>query len=201
MRITTKTNVDEVLRDLDKYVADVTQVAVPRALNKLARQVQTTALRLIADEYDVSPGQMRKYLRLTLSSGPDVPASIVAKGSGFPLVLFRPRKHPKGIMVRIKGRDILIPHAFLLTIGGGDRQVFARGSYTAREGGRFVPTGERMGRFRFGRKRFPISLLRTFGPPETLRNRRVVEGMIARMQEQAAKVLAQEIRFAVSQRR
>lgn len=199
MQLDIRTNVEDVLRELDGFVEEVARVAVPRALNKLAKQVEVVAVRLIAEEYGVGAAQMRKYLRLALSSGPDVPARLIARGKGFPLVLFHPRggrRRDKGVTVRIKGRNVLIPHAFILALGGGDRQVFARGSYTAREGGRFEPTGERMGRFRYGRRRFPISLLRTFGPPEAIRNRRVVDGMVARAKEQAAKVLTQEIRFA-----
>jgi hypothetical protein len=213
MRITTKTNVDEVLRDLDAFVADVTQVAMPRALNKLAEQAQTVGLRAVAQEYGLPVGQFRKYLRMKRArEGADFEASITAKGSGLPLYLFAPRQVRGGVSVKVKGRRFIVPHAFIARMRSGRVGVFARGAY----GGKAVPgagpTGQRFGRFVFHRgvhkvradrvrTALPINELYTFGPAEAWSAESVTQAMADRVEQQAAKVIAQEVRFAARGRR
>jgi hypothetical protein len=53
----------------------------------------------------------------------------------------------------------------------------------------FEPTGERWGRFAFGRNRFPITLLRTTSPPKALMNTDVVDAINERIAEQTPSVM------------
>lgn len=188
------TNVEEVLSALERHVALIREVAIPRALNKLADQAQTAGLREVAADYDIPPRTFEKYLGRGFASAAEFRASINAKGSGLPLVLFDPREVPGGISVRVKRKRFFVPHAFFATMRSGHRGVFARGAY----GGRGVrtPTGQRFGRFAFGRARLSINELFTFGPAEAWASEDVVRAMQARVDEQFGKVLQQEIRFA-----
>jgi hypothetical protein len=119
-----------------------------------------------------------------------------------------------GVSVLLKGRRVLIPHAFIF-----QGQVFARGTYnasasgagtTGRQAGKrrkrgirettgrsaFEATGESFGRFSYGRNRFPITLLRSTTPPAALMNQDVIDAMNARIQEQAPNVIKNAIKFA-----
>ncbi|HEY1283004.1 MAG TPA: phage tail protein [Steroidobacteraceae bacterium] len=195
MRLSARTNVDQVLRDLDDYVKTAVDVAMPRAVNKLADQAETAGLRKISDIYGVGPRTMEQYVTVDRASAKDLRATINAKGKGFPLTLFNPRQSRLGVTVRIKGRTVLIPHAFIARMHNGHVGVFARGAYGAR--GAQLLTGEMFGRFAFGRSRLPINELYTSSPPDALANPDVLDAMQKRVDEQASKVIGQEIRFAV----
>lgn len=205
--IRAKTNVDEVLGKLDAWTKGVIDVAAPRALNRLADQAQVAGLRKINEIYRIGPRTMEKYASTKLASVHALEASITVKGQGFPLYLFSPREiagrgggkgkgHAKGggVSILLKGRRVLIPHAFIATMKSGHVGVFARGAYGGK--GKQDFTGESSGRFLFGLRRYSINELFTFSAPGAFSNPEVTQAMNDRVREQFGPVLAQEISFA-----
>lgn len=208
MRLSVSSNLDTVLGDLDRFVAQA-QIAMPRALNKLREQAQVAAAREIASIYRIGVRTVldSKYLRISLATPSKPEATIRMGGPGFPISLFSPRKAPGGISVQIKGRRFVIPHAFLATMRSGHVIVGARGAYGGKSGrslkrtgsfGRFIfGRGERVKRSnRWGSSELPINEFLTFSLGDALANRDVIERVQDRIEEQAAKVIKQEIAFA-----
>lgn len=207
MRLAVSGNEDQVLREMDAFADDAEKLALPRALNRLRDQAQVAGLRRIAEVYDIGPRTSEKYLSIKLASIAELRASITAKGAGFPLYVMAPRKTPRGISVKVKGRRFVIPGTFLATMPNGHVGVFGRGAY-AGKGGTALRETHSFGRFVFGKGRrvrkpgrrgtseLPINELYTFGPAETLSNQDVTEAMNDRVDEQYGKVIAAEIRFA-----
>jgi hypothetical protein len=194
LKLAVRSNQAQFEADLDEWGAAV-QVAVPRALAKLADQAETAGTRKAAEVYSMPVRTIANYWTVQPPTTADeFEASVNAKGAGFPLSAFSPRQTQKGVSVSVKGRRFLIPHAFIATMGSGHQGVFARGRYGG--GGALVRTGESFGRFDFGKARLPINELYTFAPPDTLDNEEVRAAMEDRVQEQTPKVIAQELRFA-----
>lgn len=216
LTLRTKTNVEDVLRGLDAFASNVSDVAMGIAVNKLGEQAKVAGLRAIRKRYGLTIAEISPYFDFVEASRKPLAYTIVAKGKGFPLSLFKPRivrGRGGGVSVVLVGRRVLIPHAFIFA-----GQVFARGTYNAnalggtsgkgagkrRKAGirertgrsAFEPTGERLGRFAFGRRRFPITLLRTTTPPSVLLNDEIVKVMNERIAEQAPAVIRNAIRFA-----
>lgn len=190
----TRTNGDEVMKDLADYLRLVVTVALPRAENKLIDQAKTAGLAQINAIYRIGPRAFDKYVTLKRASNGDLEAELTVRGRGLPLQLFSPLKTKKGVSVLIKGRRVLIPHAFLATMKSGHVGVFARGAYGGK--GKIVPTGETFGRFAFGKKRFAINELFTFAAPDAFSNPDVVDAMQKRVADQASAVIEHEIAFA-----
>lgn len=191
------TNADEVIRALDAWSGEVVKAAAPRAVNRLIDQAKTAGLRRINDVYRIGPRSFERYATVRLAQRGELEASITVRGKGLPLYLFAPRQVRGiggGVSVNLKGRRILIPHAFIGRMRSGHVGVFARGAYGGK--GKNEPTGERFGRFYFGRKRFSINELYTFSPPGAFSNPDVTRAMNERIREQLDKVFAQEVRFA-----
>lgn len=207
VRLKASSNIDECFAQIDGWVSDVANVAMPRAVNKLMDQAEVAGERKIAQVYRISSRDVRNYVAIKYARNGEPEAVLTVKGAAFPLSLFKPRqikgrltrrkggfRQGGGVQVQVKGRTILIDHAFLATMKSGHRGVFARGAYGGK--GKIVATGQRFGRFQFGKKRFSINELFTFGAPEAFRNPEVVDAMNDRVEEQAPKVIAQEVRFA-----
>ena len=207
MKLKVTTNIDAFFADLDRAFASVADVAVPRALNELRDQAETAGKRKAAEVYKLPVRALDKYTTLKLATAGDLAASITVRGPGFPLALFAPRQTRKGVSVSIKGRRIVIPHTFLATMPNGHTGVFARGAY-AGKGARVLRETGRFGRFVFGRgvrvkrpnrwgsSELPISELFTLSPPDAFGNPEVTEAMQDRVEQQAAAVLARNIKFA-----
>lgn len=188
LRMTAK--LEQGFRQLDDFAARIRAIAVPRALNTLNAQGHTAAERAIADEYKVSAKTMAPYTTTQAATTSNLEASVTVKGKGFPLSAFKPVQTTNGVAVTIKGKRLVIPHAFMIARFG--QHVFARGAYGGK--GNVKPTGETFGRFVYGRGRLPISELFTFGPAEAAGNPRVADAYNDRVEEQAAAVLAREIK-------
>lgn len=212
MKLGIRTNVDQVLADIDAFEAKVRQVAVPRALNRLRDAARVAAARQIAEVYGLGVREIQasRYIRIELASPARPVASFSMGGPGFPLSLFRPLKVPgQGVSVLIKGRRVLIPHAFLATMRSGHLIVGARGAYGGKSGRALRRTGA-FGRFVFGRgdrlKRankwgvteLPINEFLGFSLGDALGNRLVEQATQQRVQELAADELRRQIRFAQS---
>jgi hypothetical protein len=184
------TNADQVNRELDSFVGAVLERVVPRSINELMRQAKTAGTREAARLYGMRVGDIAVSWHEDAAVRGELEASINAKGAGFPLSLFDPVPGPKGVSVRIKGRRVTIPHAFM--VKRFNKRVFARGAYGSLRGGK--ATGETFGRFVFSKTRHPINQLYTFGPPETLANETVSSIMQARIEERMASVIEREMR-------
>lgn len=217
--VSVKADPASVLRQLDAWGDEVANVAMTIAINKLGAQAKTAGLRAIRETYGLRISDLGPYFDFVEAARSPLAYRIQAKGKGFPLSLFKPqivRGPGGGVRVTLKGRRVLFPHAFIYA-----GQVFARGTYNASETGTgttgkgagkrrkagiregtgrsaFEATGERIGRFAYGRNRFPITLLRTTSPPKTLMAKEVIEVMNARIAEQAPKVIAAALKFARS---
>jgi hypothetical protein len=196
VRLAIRANPDQAFTALDQFAARVQAIAVPRALNKLADQAQTAGLRAVNSIYKIGPRTMEKYVATTYAFPNKLEATLTAKGAGFPLYVFDPRQTRTGVSVSLKGRRVIIPHAFIATMPNGHVGVFARGAYGGKSNKRQLKaTGAGFGRFTFGRGRLPINELYTLSPPDAFGNSDVTKAMDDRVEEQAAKVLQQEIRF------
>jgi hypothetical protein len=205
-----------VLASLDDWRDEIVSVAVPRALNTLANQADVAIRRKIRDIYGISTADLAPYFNVKLASIDDPQAAIEAQGKGFPLKFFKPVRTAHGTAVTIKGRVVEFAHAFRASAGLDTTQVFARGRYgvgapeaprqrrgrrkaglQAPSGGSvFRASGEAVGRFQYGLGRHPITLLRSSSAPDALSNQEVIDAGNARVEEQAAKVLAREIAAA-----
>jgi hypothetical protein len=195
MRLKITDNLAKVEADLDAWAAGIKDAAVPRALNTLRDQAKTAGFRQVAQVYQISAKTLDGYTTLKAANAGDPQAAIVVKGKGFPLSVFKPIKvagRGGGVSVLIKGKRILIPHAFMIPKAG--QHVFARGSYGGKYGG--SPTGQAFGRYTFTKQRLPIGELYSFAPPDCLSNASVREAMDDRVTQQAADVLARSISAA-----
>lgn len=195
MQLAVSTNIDQVFAQMDRFVEQAQAVAVPRALNRLREQAQTAGLREVARVYGVGPRTMERYLTVHLASVRELAATMTVRGVGFPLYAFSPRQTKTGVSVQVKGRRLIVPHAFIKRMRSGHIGVYARGAYGAKSR-KLVPNGQTFGRFNFGWNRLPINELFTTTPPSAFSNDDVTDAMYRRVQEQASKVIAAEIRFA-----
>lgn len=212
-RLRLSTNIDTLLVQLDALEQRIADVAVPRTLNRLATVAKSECLTAVGDRYGVAPRNLSPYFGVRVASVDDRTAAVTATGKGFPLTLFphvEDRRPGGGVIVTIKGHAVFFPHAFLKSIGG-NLQVWARGSYRgslqrAGSGGNtrgikgkravFMPTGERFGKFEFGRQRFPITLLRSASAPDALSDPVVQSAMTTRIENEAPAILARNIQAA-----
>lgn len=190
MRLSVTASLDQGFRDLDAFADRIRSRAIPRALNTLRDQAQTAGFRRISDAYQIPARMMEQYATVQAANADDAQAGITVKGKGFSLGAFKPAQTGKGVAVTVKGKRIVIPHSFMVARFGA--HVFARGSYGGKYGG--TPTGQTFGRYVYTKERLPIAELFTFGPAEAFSNQRTVDAMNGRVDEQAASVLAREIR-------
>lgn len=202
MRLSVTTNADQVLREIDDYVARLKRAAT-RAVNELAETAKVAGLREISNRYGIGPRAFEKYVTVRLARGEETGAEIVVRGRGLPLFLFQARQTKRGVSVKLKGRRFVIPHAFIKQMTSGHVGVFARGAYGGKEVLR--KSGDRFGRFVFGysrrrrsdRSRFSINELFTFAPPDAFANESVTMAMVDRVEEQLGRVVKRAIAFEV----
>lgn len=187
MKLRITDNLAKVEADLDRLAERIRTVAIPRALNALVPPVQREGFRQIATTYAIPARTMELYASQRLASPGNLQASITVKGRGFPMSLFKPVQTKEGVRVTIKGRRILIPHAFMVPRFG--QHVFARGAY----GSVPKPTGQHFGRFAFGKGRLPIHELWSFSPPSAFANELVTRAMDDEMQARAGRALEREL--------
>ena len=208
IRLALNTNIDQVFQEMDAYVDAIKAVAIPRSLNELSDNANVVILREMAKQYGLQQNVLRQYMRQVRATVPGgVQASVEVFGRGLPLILFSPtpsaptrgKPRGKGVTVRIKGKRIFIPHAFIQRMPNGHVGVFVRGAYGGKSSKRGLSlTGESLGRFQLSSSRLPINELYTTSPPTMAGNRNVVEAANARVETQAPVVIARNIRFAAS---
>lgn len=202
MKLSVKTNADQVLREIDSYVAGLKRAAT-RAVNELTDQAKTAGLREISRIYGIGPRAFERYVEVRIARGEETGASIVVRGKGLPLHIFGATPTKRGVTVKVKGRRFLIPHAFIQRMNSGHVGVFARGAYAGK--GVLRKSGDTFGRFVFGysrrrksdRSRFSINELYTFAPPDAFANEEVTKAMADRVDEQLGRVMKRAIAFEV----
>jgi len=187
MRLKFTDNLAKVEADLDAWAQGIRDVAIPRALNTLRDQAQVAGLRAINEAYAIGPRTMQAYLRGKSATAGDPQANIEASGKTFGPAVYRPVETRQGTVVTIKGKRVLLPHAFVVAAFG--ERVMARGAF----GGVNKASGESRYGFAFGRGRFPIASPFTLRPAHVFGAQATTDAMDARVAEQAASVLAREI--------
>ncbi|NQE47990.1 phage tail protein [Herbaspirillum rubrisubalbicans] len=190
-RFDVRTDISKAAAQMTKLASGVRDKATTRAINKVAAQGKTAAAREIKDQYQISSRVISKSISIRRAARGSLQAVVTAEGRPLPMIAFNARQSKTGVTVRIKGRTITVPHAFIRTMRSGHRGVFARGGYK----GSFQQTGQAFGRFKFGRGRLPIGELFTVSVPKGFSNKTVQDKVMARVQEQFPKVLAQEINY------
>lgn len=190
MRLTTKADFSKGHAQLDQLAQNIRALAIPRAINTLSDQAETAGFRKAGSVYGIPVRSLAQYATRKSATADDPEASITVEGSGLPLSLFSPQQTRKGVSVKIKGRRVVIPHAFMGKGKLPQGHVFARGSY----GGKGIQsTGERSGAFVFGKKRLPIAKLFTFTPADAFGADEVRQAMDERVNEQTPSVLRREL--------
>jgi hypothetical protein len=199
MKLTVRTNLDEVLAAIDAAAAAIADVALPRALNKLADQAAVAGKRRAAALYRIRQRDLEPYIRVESAAPGRLSAAVVSAGRGLPVALLGARQTRKGVSFNLHGRQVTIPHAFLGR-GALAGNAWARGAYTSRRAN-LRPSGQSFGKLRFGRGRLPVELLRSVSAADAMSSVEVIDEMQRRFEEQAGRVLAAEIRFALRGRR
>lgn len=190
LNIDVRHNISDVSNQLKSLSGTLQTKAISRALNKTAQQGRTAAAREIRAEYKVKARDVNKAITIR-RAGKELVSRLMVEGKPLPLMAFSPRQTKAGVRVKIKGRNVVIPHAFIATMKSGHQGVFARGGYK----GSFKRSGKSFGRFAFGSRRLPIGEFMTFSIPQSFNNPKVQEKVVARIQEQFPKVLLQEINY------
>jgi hypothetical protein len=180
------------LGNLSKGMADK---AIVRALNKTGQQGKTQAGREIKEQYQIGTRVTGRSITIRRAGRGVLQAVIKVEGRALPMIAFQAKKDLGGVSVQIKGRRVVVPHAFIATLKSGHKGVFARGGYK----GGFEKNGQQFGRFQFGRKRLPIGELFTASVPQGFNNKVVKDRVVKRINEQFPKVLGQEIAYILSQ--
>lgn len=203
-------------------------LASQRSLRKVAEQGKTAAAREIKDIYGLGTRESGKRLSISRPYSLDGAWAIKLAPAGdarpFPLSMtafnarvVKPTGKKRvrvridgqwrtitvptggGIAVTIKGKRVIVPHAFLATMASGHRGVFARGAYAGKSQG-FQGSGEAFGKFQFGAGRKPINEIYTYTMPQAFHNRLVMQATIAKIVEAWPRVMQHELEFILSRR-
>lgn len=192
---------------LNRFSKDVRERVVKTSLSKMAAQAKTQAATSIKDEYKINVRTIKKALNIKVGSGSKLEAAIEVEGKPLPLYAFSPRayggksgwpkrgkKHKEGgVSVKIKGKRIKVPHAFIATMKSGHKGVFARGSWSNSKGSK-----QSFGNFKYDVERLPIQELKTFSLPQAFSNKVVYAEVVKVIRLKFPKILEHEIERAWS---
>ena len=184
-------NVDQTIKDLLGFGAAVKEKAVVRTLNDVAAQLRTRASREIrAAGYQLKAGALRNALRPIKASRSSLWAGISASGRPIPLIDYGAREVSTGVSVNVEHGRKVISHAFIATMPGGHRGVFAR------EPGAKARKVVKAGRVQW--ETLPITQL--FGPgiPDALANKVVANGLQSLVDEKFDTILRRNIAYYAS---
>ena len=121
-------------------------LAVTRALNRTIEQVETVAIRAIAQDTGLQQKTVRKALHKTLATFDNLTATFTIRGRPLSLVALGARQTTTGVSYRVRGSQTSIPHAFLATMPSGHRGVFLRtGIFGRRNNPKLERIAERFG--------------------------------------------------------
>lgn len=194
---------------LNRFSKDVRERVVKTSLSKMAAQAKTQAATSIKDEYKINVRTIKKALNIKVGSGSKLEAAIEVEGKPLPLYAFGPRayggkpgwpkrgkkqKHKEGgVSVKIKGKRIKVPHAFIATMKSGHKGVFARGSWSSGKGSK-----QSFGNFKYDVERLPIQELKTFSLPQAFSNKVVYAEVVKVIRLKFPKILEHEIEWTWS---
>jgi hypothetical protein len=193
LSVSIQANCRSVAEDLRRLSNDVRQKVIGRALRKTASNAKTETARAIKDEYKISSRVVGKSIKVSTVYGPRPKAEITVKGRPLPMAAFKPKQTKVGVRVRIKGKALVVPHAFVAKMRSGHSGVFARGSYKSVAS----PTGN-FGRFKFSSDRLPINEFFTFSLPQGFNNKVVMSRVIVRFQARYPINLQHEYEWAAA---
>ena len=184
-------------RELQELSRDIQQKALSSALNKTASRARTAAARAIRDQYQLSSRAVRNAIRIKRSNYRTLTVTMLVEGKPFPVMAFSAKQNKSGVSFRLKGRRVMIPHAFIATMSSGHKGVFARGGYPKAVG--VIKTGEAWGgKFSFGVNRTPINELKTFSVPYAFMNSSVQRELRYQITEIFPKIFIHEIEWRIS---
>jgi hypothetical protein len=195
LRIDIRHNIKDAVDRLGNLSKGMADKAITRTINKTAVQGKTQATREIKEQYQISTRVVGRGISIRRAGRGVLQAVIKVEGRPLPMIAFQAKKDARGVSVVIKGRRVVVPHAFIATLKSGHKGVFARGGYK----GGFEKNGQQFGRFQFGKQRFPIGELFTASLPQGFNNKVVKDKVVKRINEQFPKVLGQEIAYLLSQ--
>lgn len=193
-RISLTKQIAEVRRTFNGLPAQIMQPAIASALNKVAAQGRTQAVRQMKATYALPASALRSAIFVNRATRNTLTATLKAAGSPLPLILFKARQTRKGVTYEIKrGHRVLFPHAFIATMSSGHRGVFARGKYASNS---FVGRHKRLRRYPLSDT--PITQLVGVGVVTSFGQAEVQAVLEAVVRERFPDLLAHEIEFRVS---
>lgn len=187
MKINVRSNINSVLRDMDRITTSVRDVATVRALNKTIAQVKTAAAREMRDAgYNLKVSDIKKSLASFNASSSNLTAKCVASGRPIPLIRYGARQTSKGVSVSVLHGRKVITGAFIATMPSGHKGVYVRTSdhhKKVAKNGRVTWSG------------LPIKEL--FGPsvPNGLANQAVQASLQRLVEEKFPVILRQQIKY------
>lgn len=197
MKLDIQIDTKSVERELQGLSRDIKEKALSSALNKTATQARTAAARRVKAIYQVSTRAVRNSIRIQRSNYRTLTATLIVDGKPFPVMAFSAKQNKSGVSFRLKGRRVMIPHAFIATMSSGHKGVFARGGYPKSVG--VINTGETWGgKFKFGVNRTPINELKTISVPYAFLNNSVQTELRYQISEIFPKIFWHEIDWRMS---
>lgn len=171
--VNVRSNINQVLMELQAASREMCDTAVMRALNKTAEMVKVQAAREVRSAgYNLKVSTIKLGIKLRRAMPGNLRATVVANGRPIPLIQYAARQTGKGVTVNVQRGRKLIAGAFIATMPNGHRGVYVREA-----GGRHkrVNKGGKV-----GWHQLPIREL--FGPsvPDGLANK-AVQGVLQQM--------------------
>jgi hypothetical protein len=127
MKITVKSNIDQVLKRIGSYHDAVLTEAVPLALNRAADAGRVAASREIRSAgYRFRAGEVKDAIRIKRASRYAKSASLIVSRKAQPLIEFEAFQTSRGVHVLLAGKWRIVQDAFIATTKSGHKGVFIR---------------------------------------------------------------------------
>lgn len=124
-KVSIKSNVDAVVRDMGRRAREVADEAVPRALNRVIEMARTQAARnMVADGYNLKVGEFKSAVKLIQASRGKRGARMRVPRNTKSLMEFNPTETKAGVAVKIHGAKKLIKSAFIGQLQNGRLGVY-----------------------------------------------------------------------------
>lgn len=188
IKIDLKMDIAKVKAMLAETRREITDKAVPRALNKLAEQAKTLSSKEIRSAgYTIKAKTVKEQIVIVKATASTMTAIVKVRGKPVPLMEFNARQTKAGVSVKVKGARKVIKGAFIATMPTGHVGVFTR-----------TPSS-RYKRVRKGTKtqwtQLPIKEL--YGPslPAIWSNQVIQAALLKMIKQKFPEVLRHEIEF------
>jgi hypothetical protein len=196
MNIDVRFDAKRAIATLEGYRRGIGERAIARALNRTGTTVRAEAARLIAPQVrPIKINEIRRAITIRRATPANLVTVVRAGGRRrIPITALGATQNRRGVRVRIGGRSVLIPHAFIQPVRGGRDAARIRAPDFK---------GQLFDQVRFRGKRvqrsgpdFPVAEIFAPGIPAAFVDREVLValGRVARARFVVA--LAQELRFA-----